>query len=149
MKLNKQFITLLAALAGILPAGAAAYRGVSDAGAGLLAASVEVPGTEVIVGVRKLNPAAVEVLRADGLRMTVDFYGPNIFRAFLDPEGGILRDPAAEPEAQILVDNPRRDVGPVTADETRDAVTIATEAVRVETLDGVRRIAAAVKRDLR
>ncbi len=132
MKLNKQFITLLAALAGILPAGATAYRGVSDAGAGLLAASVEAPGTDVIVGVRKLNPTAVEVLRTDGLRMTVDFYGPNIFRAFLDPEGGILRDPAAEPEAQILVDNPRRDVGPVTADETRDAVTIATEAVRVE-----------------
>ena len=65
-------------------------------------------GNAPIEGIRQLNPAAVEVLFTDGRRMTLDFYGPNIFRMFLDLQGGIVRDPAAEPEAQILVDEPRR-----------------------------------------
>ena len=69
-------------------------------------------GNAPIEGIRQLNPAAVEVLFTDGRRMTLDFYGPNIFRMFLDPQGGIVRDPAAEPEAQILVDEPRRSPPP-------------------------------------
>ena len=42
--------------------------------------------------------------------MYLDFYGPHIFRVFYDPEGGIIRDPKAEPPAEILVQNPRREV---------------------------------------
>ena len=44
-------------------------------------------GNAPIEGIRQLNPAAVEVLFTDGRRMTLDFYGPNIFRMFLDPQG--------------------------------------------------------------
>ena len=42
--------------------------------------------------------------------MFLDFYGQNICRLFQDPNGGIVRDPQAKPEAQILVAQPRRDV---------------------------------------
>ena len=42
--------------------------------------------------------------------MFLDFYGQNIFRVFQDPNGGIVREPQAKPEAQILVAQPRRDV---------------------------------------
>lgn len=56
--------------------------------AGKAASAAAAEPSAAVTGVRRLNPAAVELLRADGLRTTVDFYGPNIFRLFLDPEGG-------------------------------------------------------------
>ena len=68
------------------------------------------------VTVKKLNPTTVEVSQ-NGQTLTLDFYGPNIVRLFLDPQGGIVRDPVASPPAQILVDQPRRDVDGVTVEE--------------------------------
>ena len=68
------------------------------------------------VTVKKLNPTTVEVLQ-NGQTLTLDFYGPNIVRLFLDPQGGIVRDPQAQPPAQILVDQPRRDIGELTLAE--------------------------------
>ena len=65
------------------------------------------------ITVKKLNPTTVEVYQ-DGQVLTLDFYGPNIVRLFMDPQGGIVRDPVAEPPAQILVDQPRRAVGELT-----------------------------------
>ena len=58
---------------------------------------------------RRSNPTTVDVIFGNE-RMTFDFYGDNIFRLFQDNNGGIIRDPEAKPEAQILVDNPRRKV---------------------------------------
>ncbi|MCF0199362.1 MAG: alpha-xylosidase, partial [Bacteroidaceae bacterium] len=72
----------------------------------LLAAVSTLRAGEVV----RLNPTTAEVRLDNGQRLFLDFYGPNIFRLFLDPAGGILRDPKAEPEAQILVDNPRKPV---------------------------------------
>ena len=60
--------------------------------------------------VTQLNKTTAQARLDNGQMLYVDFYGPNIFRLFQDPNGGILRDPQARPEAQILVDNPRRDV---------------------------------------
>ncbi len=57
-----------------------------------------------------LNPTTAQVVLPEGQRLYLDFYGPNIVRLFQDPQGGILRDPAAKPEAEILVQNPRRSV---------------------------------------
>ncbi len=82
------------------------------------------------VTVKKLNPTTVEVTQ-DGQTLTLDFYGPNIVRLFLDPQGGIVRNPEAQPPAQILVDQPRRDVGGVMVTETADAFVIATEKVKL------------------
>lgn len=60
-----------------------------------------------ITRLQQLNPTTVEILFEDGNRMVVDFYAENIFRLFLDTQGGIVRDPEASPQAQILVKNPR------------------------------------------
>ena len=59
---------------------------------------------------RRLNKTAVEVVYDDGKTMTIDFYGPNIFRLFRDDAGGILRNPEATPPAEILVKDARREV---------------------------------------
>ena len=58
-----------------------------------------------------LEGTAATVRLQDGKIMTVDFYGPDIVRVFLDPAGGPVRDPQATPPAKILVNNPRRDAG--------------------------------------
>ena len=60
--------------------------------------------------VKQINPTTVELRLENNERMTIDFYGENIFRLFQDNNGGILRDPAAKPEAKILVSNPRKQV---------------------------------------
>ena len=60
--------------------------------------------------VRLLNQQAVEVIYQDGHAMTLDFYGPNIFRIFRDDNGGIMRNPEAMPPAEILVKNARKGI---------------------------------------
>ena len=81
---------------------------ISFSGFALAALEEPVPGQQVqaVEGARKINPAAVEVLLDNNRRMTLDFYGDNIFRIFRDDKGGIIRDPKAEPEARILAGNP-------------------------------------------
>ena len=63
----------------------------------------------LIQGARLINPTTVEIYYADGQCLTVDFYNEHIFRLFLDQKGGIVRNPEAQPQADILVKNPRRD----------------------------------------
>jgi len=60
--------------------------------------------------VRRLNKQAVEVVYNDGKVMTIDFYGPNVFRLFRDDNGGIVRNPEAVPPAEILVKDARKDI---------------------------------------
>ena len=83
---------------------------------------------------KQLNPAAIEVkLGADRQPLLVDFYGPNVFRLFTDPQGGEPRNPEANPPAQILVDNPRTDAGNVTVDNRADgSVSISTDSIRLD-----------------
>jgi len=101
---------LIFCFAALLPAAAHAQRAVSD--------------------VRTLNPTAVEVLYNDGGMLTIDFYGENIFRLFEDPNGGIIRNPEADPPAQILVDSPRL---PVSVSLQRDGAdyVLSTPAIQV------------------
>ena len=85
-------------------------------------------------GIRKvsrINSTTIELTDDKGVTTTIDFYGPNIFRLFQDPKGGIVRDPVAEPPAKILVDNPRRKIvdWPRQVDATGDKISIATEAI--------------------
>lgn len=85
-----------------------------------------------IIGAQKINPTTVEVLLADNQRMTFDFYGDNIFRLFQDNSGGILRDPEAKPEAQILVDNPRKAVTELNLSDDGNVVAFTTAKVLVQ-----------------
>ncbi len=87
-----------------------------------------------VVAVEKINPTTVELRLNDGQRVTLDFYGDNIFRMFRDINGGIVRDPqpmAGYPDAQILVDNPRREVSALTVNEAEKTFTITTGKVQV------------------
>lgn len=84
-----------------------------------------------IVSAQKINPTTVELLYADGSRMTLDFYGENIFRMFRDDKGGIMRDPEARPEARILVDNPRKAAGEIGIADADGKITVATERIKV------------------
>lgn len=91
------------------------------------------PQAEVtICSASVLNPTAVEVVFSNQQRMTLDFYGENIFRLFQDNKGGIVRNPEAVPEAQILVNNPRQEVGKLSLTDKDGVITVATSRIEVE-----------------
>lgn len=115
---NSVAVSLLLAAVTVPAVGMRAYA----ASAGDLSAGV---------AAHKINPTTVEIVCDSGRRMTLDFYGPNIFRLFRDDAGGILRDPQAEPPARILVDNPRRDAGRIGVTDAGGRITVATERIEV------------------
>ncbi len=83
-----------------------------------------------VLSVTQLNATTVEVLFSNRQRMMVDFYGDNIFRMFQDCNGGIIRDPKASPEAQMLVNNPRRTFGKLKIEESSGLITVSTPRVK-------------------
>ena len=80
--------------------------------------------------VRQLNKQAVEVVYNDGKTMTIDFYGPAIFRLFRDDQGGILRNPEATPPADILVADARKEAT-VEVVENDDVFFVTTQSMDV------------------
>ncbi len=84
-----------------------------------------------IVSAQKINQTTVEVLLSDNQRMTFDFYGENIFRLFQDNSGGIIRDPEAKPEAQILLDNPRKNISTLDLTDNNDIISIKTGKINI------------------
>ncbi|POY35130.1 alpha-xylosidase [Solitalea longa] len=84
-----------------------------------------------VVKVQKINSSTVEVVFANNEILTIDFYGENIFRLFKDSSGGLIRDPEAQPEAKILVENPRRPVDKVNVTDINDKITITSKVVSV------------------
>lgn len=85
-----------------------------------------------VISVVKINPTTVEVLFSNQQRMTLDFYGDNIFRVFQDNNGGILRDPEAKPEAKILVSRPRKDLTQLAVKDDAGSISVSTGKVKVE-----------------
>ena len=55
--------------------------------------AIETEVLSPIVGAKKINPTTVEILFPNSQRMTLDFYGENIFRVFQDNSGSVIRDP--------------------------------------------------------
>ena len=92
----------------------------------LLVLSVTIFNASGQVTATRLNPTTVELRLSDGQVLTLDFYGQNIVRLFLDPQGGAVRDPEATPPAQILVNQPRRDVGELTLENQEAGCLIQT-----------------------
>lgn len=84
-----------------------------------------------ILSARMINPTTAEIVFADNTRLTVDFYGENIFRLFKDINGGIIRDPEAKPEAQILVDSPRKQAGKIILTDKDGEITLTTAKIKV------------------
>lgn len=81
--------------------------------------------------VTQINPTAVELLLKNNQRITLDFYGENIFRIFRDNNNGVIRDPQATPEAQILTDTPRKEVKEITLNEGEKYYTVTTEKIEI------------------
>lgn len=94
--------------------------------------SVQASGMSGILRVERLNPTAVDVLFANNQRMTVDFYGENIFRVFHDNSGGVVREPEAKPAAEILADQPRRGISGLAVDEKDGRIALVTGKIRIE-----------------
>ena len=67
--------------------------------------------------VEGMNAQTADIVLSDGRTLKVDFYSANIVRLFCDPQGGEMRDPVAEPPADILVTNPRRGVGDIKTED--------------------------------
>ncbi len=87
-----------------------------------------------VVAVEQINPTTVEFRLSDGKRVAFDFYGDNIFRMFRDDKGGIVRDPQpmkGYPDAQILVDNPRKEISSLTVNEAEKSYTISTGKIEI------------------
>lgn len=82
-------------------------------------------------GVRQINSTAVELVYSNGQTATIDFYKSNIFRLFQDPNGGIIRDPQANPPAKILVENPRRHVGNIKVTEGDGNIQITSDDINI------------------
>jgi len=84
-----------------------------------------------VTNVKKINSTTVELLLTDDQRLTLDFYGDNIFRLFQDPTGGFIRYPEAKPEAKILVENPRRPVSKLEIKDENNQLFISTAKITV------------------
>ena len=80
----------------------------------------------------RVNPTAVEINLPGNQVLTLDFYGPNIVRVFMDPQGGSVRDPEATPPAQILVNEPRHSPGEVTVEEQGTSLLIQTSQMVID-----------------
>ncbi|WP_316784914.1 TIM-barrel domain-containing protein [Pedobacter frigiditerrae] len=85
-----------------------------------------------VISAKKINDTSVELLLPDNQKLTLDFYGENIFRLFQDNAGGMLRDPEAKPEAKILVENPRRPVTSLNIVDTNNQITVSTAKIDVQ-----------------
>ena len=85
----------------------------------------------VVESLVQINPTTVELRLGNGQRVTLDFYGDNIFRMFQDNSGGILRDPKAKPEAKILVGNPRKEVKKLNVVESDKTYTVTTSKIEI------------------
>lgn len=94
--------------------------------------SPTVPDAPQIIAARKINPRAIEITFSDKQRMTLDFYGEAIFRLFQDPKGGLPRSPQAEPEAQILADNPRKDFSGLELSDSNGVILITTPRIKIQ-----------------
>ena len=76
----------------------------------------------------------VTIQYVDGSRKELAFYAPNIFRVFQTADGSCdLRDPKADPPAEILVADAKKEVGKInlTTDEGLTSYVISTSAVKI------------------
>ena len=124
MKFNHRSVKAILLSAALLMGGMTTQA--AAMGDDLPRASVE----EVV----KINSSAVELRLSNGQRVTLDFYGENIFRMFRDNNGGNVRAPKpmpGYPDAQILVDNPRKEVSSLTIEKKEKFYTIRTSKIEV------------------
>lgn len=96
------------------------------------AAQQKNPLTTTIISAQKINPTTTQLVYTNGHRLTIDFYGENIFRVFEDTSGGIVRNPTAMPPANMLVENPRKQVSNILLAHDANKFTITSAKISIE-----------------
>lgn len=84
-----------------------------------------------VLGAKKINATTIEIALSGNQKLTIDFYGENIFRLFQDNLGGVIREPEAKPEASILVENPRKPVTKLNIAEAGNQFILSTAKIDV------------------
>ena len=84
-----------------------------------------------ITDAKKINGTTIELSLSNQKKMLLDFYGDNIFRLFRDDSGKGLRAPEAKPEAQILVNNPRKNLGKLDVATSGNQINITSGKIKV------------------
>ncbi len=85
-----------------------------------------------VISAKQINPTTIEFQLSGDRRMTMDFYGDDVFRWFRDDQGGILRDPISKPPAQILVDQPRDKVSNLSLKKGDQRSIVTTAKIQIE-----------------
>ena len=85
----------------------------------------------VIKKARKVNAHTVELTDSQNRKITVDFYGNNIFRIYQDPAGSAPHNPEAKPAADILVEQPRKQVARLELQQNDQNCTLTTDEIKV------------------
>ena len=85
-----------------------------------------------IISAKKVSPTRIDLMLSENRKMSLDFYGPDIVRVFRDDQGGEMRIPQAKPQAQILVEHPRKKVGSLDLEEKDGKIIIKTQKVQLE-----------------
>ena len=85
----------------------------------------------VIKKARKVNAHTVELTDAQNRKITVDFYSNNIFRIYQDPAGSAPHNPEAKPAADILVEQPRKQVARLELQQNDQNCTLTTDEIKV------------------
>ena len=96
-----------------------------------VAVGQQTPAQAFVTDARMLNDHAVVFTLATNQQITIDFYGPNIFRLYQDSIGAQMHNPQAKPQADILVAQPRRAVGTVDLKLLGDNYLITTPSLQV------------------
>lgn len=84
---------------------------------------------------KKVNAHTYEFVTPQQQKVTVDFYAPHIFRLYQDSIGKAMHTPIATPPADILVAQPRKEVGQLLFEEKGNSYIFTTSALIVD-LDG-------------
>ena len=84
-----------------------------------------------IISVVLTTPKNVLIGFSNGQKMYIDFYGETIFRVFMDPGGAKPHNPIANPPAQILVDNPSKQLSALSKLEVGNQLTVANKSLSI------------------
>lgn len=84
-----------------------------------------------IESAEKTNQTTVKINLSNNNHILLDFYANNIFRLFYDNTGGNMRNPEAQPPAQILANNLRKPVSTLQVSGNNRNVIINTGTITV------------------
>ncbi|MCH5599530.1 hypothetical protein MKP09_17285 [Niabella ginsengisoli] len=96
-----------------------------------LQAAVSAQTTVKITAAKTTGSNKAELTLSNNRHILIDFYGENIFRLFIDSVGKTFREPEAKPAAQILVNQPRKNVAQIKLVDSDETISISSKNIHV------------------